>query len=250
MDERVGEQFDSRFLETGGKISELDVQSLSGVYQNLTQMPLYEEYTGRFYRSEKGGKRYKFWIRPTIQWTWSEECEGSLSRSVVTDKIKTVMQEWDSIQTKMNKQNSSIKGWTLAIIPLTVTFVFSAIAFGCSGACKSYCKIFGEFVSWGCLYILQVLFILDFLANTQSSLATLDRVSNNINFHNTVNKCVDKYTVIPTEELRDSYEVERAKREGIVSLCWVMFALSTVNLLVATGIFFFRRRTHQRQQDR
>ena len=78
VDEVTGKTYDERFLYTGGQISELDVQSESGIYQNLISLPLYEEYTGRFYRNEKGGKRYKFWIRPTI--TWNRTCEQNLPR--------------------------------------------------------------------------------------------------------------------------------------------------------------------------
>jgi len=73
VDSITGQQLDSRYVPTGGAITELDVQNESGVYRTLTEMPMYEYYAGRFFANKKGGKVYNMWTRPTI--SWMIDCE-------------------------------------------------------------------------------------------------------------------------------------------------------------------------------
>ena len=62
--------------------------------------------------------------------------------------------EWAEIEADLQFENFSIKRWNMVCIPLTVTFLFSAFAFGQSGACKKHLRLVGEIFSYLFLFIL------------------------------------------------------------------------------------------------
>ena len=68
---------DSRYIDTGGRTTEWDLQNDSGALEAITELPLFTQYNPE-YESQKKNNLYKFWTRPTI--TWNLECEENVSR--------------------------------------------------------------------------------------------------------------------------------------------------------------------------
>lgn len=65
------EAFDPRYYDSGLKITEFEVQKVSGVLETLKELPLSKTYLDDV--NEKKDIEYGFWIRPTI--SWRIECE-------------------------------------------------------------------------------------------------------------------------------------------------------------------------------
>ena len=82
------------------------------------------------------------------------------------------------------------------IIPLTLTLLCSAFAFSSSGAFRKHLRLVGTIASYIFLFLMQVLFVLEFLTHTWRGLATMESVQENIKSLEFINGCGDEYTVV------------------------------------------------------
>lgn len=112
---------DNRFTDTGGQVSEYDVQNDSGVLAMLNELHLIEDYAPE---SMKRETEYKLWTRPTI--SWKIECDTDLPRQIPLDSYS------NGDASKARKANRKVWKWSAFALVLTGTFVCGGCAIACS----------------------------------------------------------------------------------------------------------------------